>query len=212
MPLHSTAARAIGLLLLGTALMSACSGDDSATPDRPTTTESTDPTAGGESEATGETEALAPSTTEGAAGTDAPLARYALGPLALNQTLDDATATGLIGPWQDGCEFDGAPEQVAELQAPLVGTVHAFDDAIFTIAVTGGPTATDPGGVTVGTQRDDAVQSFADAGLTMEVHETPESQWSWTVIDDEGSVFGGTIDAATGEITSLATPFAPSCG
>lgn len=216
MPRHLRRLAAVAALACAIAI-GACADDDT-TPDPVdeaddgAATRATDVTT-----ATGETGTLAPSTTSPATGEDATLAPYALGPLALGQSTDDATATGLIGDWQAGCELSGETDRVAPLRAPLVGEVHAFDDAVYAIVVTGGPTTTAEG-VGVGTTVAAAEAAFTDAGSTMTVDSgtgsgTDARERAWTVTGGDGaSVYGGSADPSTGEITTLATPFVPACG
>lgn len=197
--------KSIVAVLAALMLLASCSdGDDSSDGSAP-------------QESVDDTDGAAPGDSESDAADPAPntLTPQGFGAVMIGMSEQDASDAGAIeGEWAPNCEISGGTETFALLAPPVIGQAYALDGSVSAILVLDESVATEPGGVTVGSTRDDALSSFTAAGLTMEVDESTAEAYGvffWTASDADADIFGGSIDPDTGLVTAIATPYIPVC-
>lgn len=196
-------------------LFAACSddgGDDAGTG----STDGTESTIGAEESGEGDSTAdtATDTATPEAEGPDV-LTVQGLDEARIGMTEDAATSAGVVdGAWAPNCETSDSTETFALLAPPTIGQLYALDGSVSAVLVLDETVSTQPGGVAVGTPRDEAADSFLAAGFTMEVDESTAETYGahfWTATDADGDRFGGSIDPDTGLVTAIATPDIPVC-
>jgi hypothetical protein len=207
---------AVVLVLAPGALLGACGDDGGLTASSSTTGSSTSSTTRPATTSTaGATTTTAhPTTTTGPKAGALRLQPGRLGPLHVGMTQAAATATGLIGPFEPGCELSSPPPQAARLLAPLDGFVEVQDGVVTTIAVgAGAPTA--PGGVRTGDPLDSARAAFEAAGYEVSIDESTAEvfgDWFVSVTDGGTAVYGfGAGAEAPHELGLVYTPDLLAC-
>lgn len=210
--MRTSIAAPIAALLL---FFTACSDDgDNGADDNADTTEEpadTDATTGGDVEASEPGDADETSTPEPGENS---LTVEGIGPVTIGSTEQELTDAGAVADeWDISCENDGPTETIALLADPLIGQVHALDGKVSAVMILDESVSTDPGGVGVGTPRDEASDAFAAAGFTMTVDESTAETFGvyfWSAEGPDGA-FGGSIDPATDAVAAIATPEIPIC-
>jgi hypothetical protein len=174
----------------------------------PTTTTTTSSTTTASSTSTSTTTSTA--TTE---PTSLALTPQGLGPLQLGMTVEDATATGLVGEFVEGCEI-ASPRPLNAPLLELQGSVEANDGVLTSVTVRGTGAATEPGGVEPGDPLDEATGAWQAAGLVVAVDQSTEEVfgvWFVEVRNGGAPAFGSTVDPATAELGPITAPALVVC-
>lgn len=135
-----------------------------------------------------------------------------LGPLRLGMTVDQAAATGMVGPLEPGCDLGGPGELRGELGWPLAGMVRFFDGVIFEIGLDEGASTVD--GVRPGMSIDEVETQAGASGFTSEIDTSFDEVfgiWLGTLTDAHGSTYAFVVDPGSGSVSSIHVPSVGFC-
>jgi hypothetical protein len=194
-------------LTMGAVVLPGCGKDSKAAKtDASSTTSST-------ASSTTTTSTTAPSTTTTAkAPAEYTLGYDAFGPLQLGMTKAAAQATGLLQPFDAGCELAGATDEIAAFKAPLSGFVEANEGKVVSIHPRS-HFVTKTGGIRVGDPLS-KVQATSWDGHPVELNKDGEESfhtWNFWVHQDTDIILDLLIDPGTQKVTAAGIPYVLVC-
>lgn len=135
-----------------------------------------------------------------------------LGPLRLEMSVQDASATGMIGPLSPGCDLGGPGELQGRLLPPFDGNVRFFDDKLFELSVDA--VAPTPNGLRPGMLLDDLMTQIDGTGWYADVDASYDEMfdiWLGTLRDPQDGEYEFIVDPENQLVTSIHIPRVGFC-